>query len=299
LFFVWSFVCVWLGVGCGGGSGGGSGGWSDSVSGWRCNWEFVEKKWIGDPRSFCNLAVIGSPNMVINPTGTKLYLYCEPNLLEFILNPAYDLSSISFFQKFNLKLLLSVIYGHDWGIDQLLYFYFRQDGKMLYVSNYNDIFQFELSTPWDVSTIEYVGKYITFNEDSKYLHTICLSFDGSKLYIKNVNTGKFYQCSLSTPWDITTISSIEEIPTLSTVSQWFQFRPDGRALYSHIVGGYVVYNLTTPWDARTAIPSSDCIFYNLGSGLLYKPCMCLSYDGLYYFVLADQTTEIYKFAIKD
>jgi hypothetical protein len=133
--------------------------------------------------SFCDIGYFSGYNMFINPTGTKLYIYSYFYLLEFTLSSAYDLSSIVFSKRLNLQSFFLEFYssaGYVGGSNLHRFVYFKPDGKILYVGNYNDFFQFNLSSPWDISTIEYAGK-IRFDPSTpfnQYMYPFCLSFEG-------------------------------------------------------------------------------------------------------------------------
>jgi hypothetical protein len=302
----WRIESDWVSGGSGEGSGEGSGGGEETekeTGGWKCDMEFVEQVYLRDLFPSYIWQLTGN-NIILNPTGTKLYVYSVPWLVGFNLNPAYNLSSISLYKALKLRDLLAAIYGRPWGISQRLSFYFKQDGTILYVSDANNFHQFNLSVPWDITTVEYTGK--SFSGFNVGIHTFCFNPEGAILYVRGYYaTGygyytKFYQCSLSTPWDISTVSLIEEIPILNSIGGNFQFRPDGRILYSHGYGGYHIYTLTTPWDAKTALPTGICsgLYDNSlipNNAVIYN--YCFSNNGLYYFV-AIGYSNIYKFAVK-
>jgi len=311
-FLEWKMESGWVGGGSGGGSGEGSGGGSDSVGGiLTCNWEFVEYVNLSSvvPRPYIN-----SSHLTVNPTGTKLYWYGDKYLVECIFSSPYDLSSINSFRVLNLQSLISAIYTPPSPIIPPMPYHFSQDGKLFYVSHFDNFFQFRLLTPWDITTMEYTGK--CFMGINQYIcpkalyetNWFRLSSDGSKLYIKNSHVNKFFQCSLSTPWDISTImtSSIEEIPALFSVGIPFQFSPDGKKIYSIWTStsegiGYLTHNLTTPWDATTATVGSICYVSN-DPNIKSKIYMGYTHGWICfeksYLFLLDINKNAMKFAVK-
>ena len=92
---------------------------------------------------------------------------------------------------------------------------FSSDGRRLYVSesngsNDNYIHQFSLSVSWDISTISYVATSPLFGSSGSFTNNIKgLSWkpDGTKIYITHDNNVRIGEWHVSTPWDITTVSS--------------------------------------------------------------------------------------------
>lgn len=82
-------------------------------------------------------------------------------------------------------------------------FFFKPDGTKIYaINNSEQIFQYSLSTPWDISTATYDS--IVFNGGTTFSNRLNFKLDGSKLFTFNYTTGEIKEYLLSTPWDITT-----------------------------------------------------------------------------------------------
>jgi len=118
---------------------------------------------------------------------------------EVSLGTSYDLSTSTLTQTYQ-------ILNSSSSMDRLLY---KPDGTKLYVMAQSFIYQYDLSTPWDISTItengiESVGvndlSGMNFNEDGTRLYSI-----GTQSALEQLS-----ECTLSTPWDINTIGT----PTL-------------------------------------------------------------------------------------
>ena len=145
---------------------------------------------------------------------------------------------------------------------------FSSDGTKMYICGRNNdtIYQYTLSTAWNVSTALYANKsyYIGGQEDS--LSDIFFKADGSKFYIIGYVSDQVHQYSLSTAWDISTasydnlefsVSSQEDNPRGLT------FKPDGTKMfqsvacyhdpslkdkYKNVIG---FHQLAKPWDVGT------------------------------------------------
>jgi hypothetical protein len=141
---------------------------------------------------------------------------------------------------------------------------FKNDGTEVYILGTisDKIYQFHLSTPWDVTTGEYDdNKNFLINSQETVPTGMFFKNDGSKLYILGVSNDRIYQYSLSNPWEISTASY--DSKSLSVASQ--QNQPRGLYIKSDGTSLYVIgttnskihqYNLNTPWDISTASYSS-------------------------------------------
>jgi sugar lactone lactonase YvrE len=79
------------------------------------------------------------------------------------------------------------------------------EGKKLYVlcSNNDAIYQYTLSTAWDITTATYDNKSFVYGNETSATG-FDISRDGEKLYIIGTTNDRIYQYSLQTPWDIST-----------------------------------------------------------------------------------------------
>lgn len=113
--------------------------------------------------------------------------------------------------------------------------FFDPSGTRLYIISdaTDNVAQFSLSTPWDISSATYTNKKFVINNPNESNHkAISISSDGSKFFLLGSNTDSVYEFSMTTVWDISTavsqnrsfsISAYETSPEGMTVS------PDGRS----------------------------------------------------------------------
>jgi len=85
---------------------------------------------------------------------------------------------------------------------------FSTDGTKAYVvGNANDtIYQYTLSTAWDVSTGTYASKSMSVASQDTTPIGMTFSADGTKAYVIGDTNDTIYQYTLSTAWDISTSS---------------------------------------------------------------------------------------------
>ena len=178
---------------------------------------------------------------------------------------------------------------------------FSVDGTTMFVSDANPakIFQYGLSTPWDVTTAVYSGKYYSIAQDS-ILQDIFLTPDGLSLYIIGSNTDTMYQYTLTTAWDISTVvyaSKFKVVSSEDTTPGSLVFKPDGtKCFVSGIASSRVYqYSLGTAWDISTASYDSKFLSYSpspvYGAGLVFKP------DGTKCYISGSYSQNVYQYSL--
>ena len=142
--------------------------------------------------------------------------------------------------------------------------FLKPDGTKLYITGYNgdSVDEYDLSTAWDISSasasqVFYVGSQDTVPTD------VFFKSDGTKMYICGYNDQDINEYSLSTAWDISTASYLQNfsISSQDTLVTGVFFKPDGTKMY--IAGdtnnSVFQYGLTTAWDISTASYESKSV----------------------------------------
>ena len=159
--------------------------------------------------------------LTFKPDGTKMYIVgtAGDDINEYSLSTAWDVTTATFVQNFSVS-------AQDTAPRSPV---FKPDGTKLFITGTtNDsVYEYSLSTPWDVSTLSYVQ---SFSVASQSLVPISIDFkpDGTKMFVANyddLTDAKIYQYSLSTAWDISTASydSISLNPSFLTTAEWIPF----------------------------------------------------------------------------
>jgi DNA-binding beta-propeller fold protein YncE len=136
--------------------------------------------------------------------------------------------------------------------------YFRPDGLKLYVvdgSTNGDVYQYSLSTAWDITTISYDNiNQSGIGESSP--QGLFFKPDGTKMYITGFNSDAIKEINLSTAWDISNISVYQSFSVLSQTSTptGIHFNYDGTLVFITGTGEDSVfkYSLSTAWNVSTA-----------------------------------------------
>ena len=135
----------------------------------------------------------------------------------------------------------------------------KSDGTSYYVidNTTSTVYQYDLSTAWDISTGSYASKSFSVATQVAYPTALGMSSDGTKMYAGTGNS--VHQYTLSTAWDISTASyaskSFTDGTNLSNL-RGITFKPDGTKVYIGDIGGtpkdVFQYSLSTAWDISTA-----------------------------------------------
>jgi hypothetical protein len=145
----------------------------------------------------------GCQGVTFSTDGTKMYML-NRNLATMItyqynLSTAWDVSTASYASKY---------YDSGSQDDNSYLSLFSTDGTKMYVNGFTNkkIYQYNLSTAWDVSTASYASKSLLTSSEETYPIGFCFGKDGTKIYTIGFTSGIIYQYNLSTAWDVSTAS---------------------------------------------------------------------------------------------
>ena len=165
--------------------------------------------------------------MFVGDNGTKVYVI-EPNYVyQYTLSTAWDISTGSYDSKsFD-------VYSQD-AIPQCVFL--SSDGTKMYMVGivHSTIFQYTLSTAWDISTASYASKSLDLSSQNTLMAGITFNTDGTKVYAVSNGGDRVYQYTLSTAWDIST--GTYDNKTLNVVNEdiiptGISFEDNGKYLY--------------------------------------------------------------------
>jgi len=200
--------------------------------------------------------------------GTKVYIvgYSTDTVYEYTLSTAWDLATIS--ASASASFSVSTQDGTPTALT------FKSDGSAMYVlGNANDnVYQYTLSTSWDLSTASYASKTFSFSSQENQVQGMTFKPDGSELYVVGYANDTAYKYSLSTAWDVSTASYTGisfSVATQEINPSAIVFKDDGTKMY---IGGLtnavyqystatpatITYDTAIEWPAGTA-PTSPAI----------------------------------------
>lgn len=191
----------------------------------------------------------GTKMFVTGPTGDDVN--------EYNLSTAWDITTATYSQKFAV--------GGD-GATAPQGMQFKPDGTKFFIacSNTDRIYEYNLSTAWDVSTASYVQRISVSAQDTVPVG-VAFKSDGTKMFVVGYTNDSVYEYHLSTAWDISTASydSLFDLDNPNnafpsqddlTIPEDLDFSSDGTSMY--VVGRSYDkvhrYTLSTAWDVSTA-----------------------------------------------
>lgn len=202
--------------------------------------------------------ITGQNDIFMRDDGLKMYLQAQTTtesnaLREYTLSSAFNPATASFVRYSR------ALYGQ--GISE-----FKSDGTRMVVNNFDIDTEegYQMTTAWNISTAAYpvttdIGR-LPLNQDEEQFYVIGLAFktDGTKIYVVNLNDNAISEFNLSSAWDITTMSYVQEFVVASPFSYAvynIYFKPDGLKLYaitSQSTASVQEYTLSSAWNVTTA-----------------------------------------------
>lgn len=178
--------------------------------------------------------------------------------------------------------------------------FFKSDGTSMYVigESSDAVNQYNLSTAWDITSATFTQSFSVATQETGPTD-ISFSPDGTKMFFNGYVNDSVYEYTLSTAWDVSTASYVQNLNVSAQESQpnGLTFKPDGSKMY--IVGGgsdaVHQYSLSTAFDLSSA--SYDSVSFNIlaqetgASGITFKP------DGTKMFVVGFSGDEVNEYSL--
>jgi len=177
--------------------------------------------------------------------------------------------------------------------------FFKPDGTKLYLLGYgtDTVYQYSLSTAWDISTLSYASKSFSVTSQDTTPYQVVFKSDGTKMYMVGTTSDSLYQYSLSTAWDVSTASydSVSfSFASQDTASTAVWFKDDGTKVYMYgqTTNDFYQYSLSTAWEVSTL--SYDSVSYAATSAETGNRNMVIVNSGYTLFTVGADTDTIYK-----
>ena len=227
-------------------------------------------------------------DIVFKPDGTKMYISggTGDDISQYSLSTAYDISTASFDNvTFSVASQSNAPYGLR----------FNNDGTKFFICdrNNNFLFQYSLSTAYDISTAGYDS--VSYDPSSAGQGPTSISFngDGTKLFMISAFTGLIHQFSLSTAFDLSSISydSVTfAIENSGAEATGMTFSSDGLKMYTIDEGTDLVYQYSTSASATATITYPSSVKW---SGATTPDAPAAGEKDVYVFVTTDGGTTYY------
>lgn len=179
--------------------------------------------------------------------------------------------------------------------------FFKPDGTKMYIAEYgtDSMFQYTLSSPWDIRTATYDSVSFNMTAQDANLHEIFFKPDGTKFYMSGETNDKIFQYTCSTPWNIATASydsvffSYTGQVSAGGGCPGMSFKPDGTKMYlvgSGTAQSIFQYTLSTPWNVSTA--TYDSVSFNHGfhnGNIFFKD------DGTKFYMVGENIDKLQQY----
>ena len=227
-------------------------------------------------------------NPFFGDSGTKMYIMGATNdtVYQYTLSTAWNISTATYASKsFSVTTQEATPFG----------LFFGDSGtKMYIVGTTNDtVYQYTLSTAWDVSTASYASKSKSVTTEETNPRALFFKPDGTKMYVMGTTGDDVNEYDLSTAWDVSTASFVRVSATIGdTTPTGLWFKDDGTRMYVIGQGGDTVreFSLSTAWDVSTIsfVQSLSVGFETAPTGVTFKD------DGTELYVLGQTNDAVYE-----
>lgn len=198
----------------------------------------------------------------INNSGNRLYITRSGTIIEeYSLSTPWNITTATLVQSKDLS-------AQDTTLSQI---FFNASGNKLYIvgGTNNNVYEYTLSTPWNVTTATFVQSKSVSPLGSTAL-ALFFNAVGTKMYAGSNGGKRIGEYTLSTPWNITTATNINNLSTALNVAAVF-INASGESIYVSESSTGVVkrYLLSTPGDLSTATLSETVTGVHAGSSGLF------------------------------
>lgn len=241
-------------------------------------------------------------DIFFKPDGTKMYIigYTSDRVHQYSLSTAWDITTASYDSKDAL------ITTQEDTPHSLV---FNSDGTSFYAAGNtaDTIFQYDMTTAWDVSTASYANKSVSLTSIGN-INGININPDDNQIYITSSSTDTVYVYNLSTAGDISTATDSGtsfSVASQSTAPQGVIFKTDGSKMYiadftnsaSCAVYQYSTVDPYASWtDPDIANASYDSVSLAVGGVDTTPVSLSFNNDGTKFYFLGAQNKKVYQYS---
>ncbi len=180
--------------------------------------------------------------------------------------------------------------------------FFKPDGLSVYMcgtATADSVFQYTLTSAWDVSTGSYASKTFDFSSQDTFPMGIFFKPDGTKMYMAGLLNNAIFQYSLSTAWDVSTASYDSTSYSLGSIGvRDVTFKPDGTKMYALGSAGddaLYQYSLSAAWDLSTASYDSVTLPDLNDQEPTAVEGAAFNYDGTRVYIIGQGNDTVYQY----
>lgn len=160
------------------------------------------------------------------PDGTNMYIIgtSSDNVSQLSLSSAWNISTATFVRNRSVG-------AQDTAPSDVQ---FKPDGTKMYIvgATGDDINEYNLSTPWDISTTTFVQSFVVVSQETT-AQSVVFRPDGLRMFVTGSDNDGIYQYDLTTAWNVSTASFVKklDIGYLESAVGGLAFKNDGTKLY--------------------------------------------------------------------
>ena len=193
-----------------------------------------------------------------NNDGTKVFMLGRGSdgVYEYSLSTAWDISTLTFVQELDIGSAVDANHGRETAANSIE---FNINGSKLFVlgQSDDDVNEWALSTPFDLSTATFTDSYDISSQENKP-YGLAFNNDGTKMYVCGWTGDDINEYTLTTGFDVSTATYSQRFSTEGTGRSnpnAVQFNADGTFMY--VLQGDTnariqEYKLATAFDISTA-----------------------------------------------
>lgn len=272
-----------------------------SDSGLFDGWDINTANYSGSPEKKFNVGTQDTEpySLSIKPDGLIIFVlgFNNRTVFQYELSTAWEINTASFTGSPEKKFSVVTQATSPQGI------FVKPDGTELYVTDgtTNTIYQYTLSTPWDITSASYSGspeKKFSVSGETTNPKELSIRSDGKVLFLADAAFSRIHQYTLGTAWEINTASYDSKFLDVSgegSSHHGLHTRPNGSNIYVLTGSNDRIsqYQLSTSWTIDTASYTSKNFSVTsqdtLPRGIFIKP------DGLSLYLVGDTNNTIYQY----
>ena len=217
--------------------------------------------------------------IIFSPDGSKMFVNCysTDSLYQYSLSTGFDITTASYDSTLSFASQDATPVGIA----------LSTDGTKMYMmgGTADDVFQYSLSTAFDISTMSYDG--VSYSITASFPQGITFSPDGTKMFIVTTDADRIFQYGLSTAWDVSTASyeTNRSVQSNEVTPRGLSFNPEGTKLY--VIGSssdaVFSYSLSTAFDLDTSV--DDNLNVNVASQEANPKGVTFNNDGTKMYII--------------
>ena len=229
-------------------------------------------------------------DIFFNASGTKMYISGDVDdaISQYILGTPWDLSTATF------QAPIQSIGGRAGGTNPFGIFFNGSGKRLFFIDDVNNmIFQYTLSTDWNVTTATYDNINLSIAGQSTAANDLFFNASGNKMYV--LGGTSVFQYTLSTPWALSTATydSINfSVSSQTSSSIDLFFNASGNKMYILSSSTIHQYGLGTAWNISTATYENTNFSQSQDSSAFG---LFINGSGTRFYIVGDATNNIYQY----